>query len=186
MERKRIIYLTFRRAAEMLIGCILPSVVICALYVSGVMPVESFQRDVTLIVAPIAFVVWNFSLLRRCYVAFAGERIYYIANILSYLIFALINACTYIFLTADTYTWIFIVTRLGRYTGLGISSPVAIAMFHCIVCASIFAAHIGLGWVKEVRKEEKEFLEKISGEFDLSKFEQTYSNAEMFVNEIKE
>ena len=89
-------------------------------------------------------------------------------------------------MTADTYTWIFIVTRLGRYTGLGISSPVAIAMFHCIVCASIFAAHIGLGWVKEVRKEEKEFLEKISGEFDLSKFEQPYSNAEMFVNEIKE
>lgn len=171
---------------EMLFGCILPSVVVCALCISGAMPVESIQREMTLLIVPIAFLIWNFRLLRKCFIAFAGEKIYYIANILSYGIFAFINMCAYIFLPADLYTWIFVITRIGRYSNLGITSPVAISMFNCIVCASIFLAPVGLGEAKIARKEELEFLKIVSGDFDLSKFEQPYDNTEVLSNEIKE
>ncbi|MBQ6893036.1 MAG: hypothetical protein IJN48_02415, partial [Clostridia bacterium] len=94
--KKNIIYdIAFLRVVEMLLGCILPSVFICALCVSGPMPVGSIQRDITLIGAPVAFIAWNIIMLRRCYVAFRGARNYYIVNTRAYAVFATVNLCAY-------------------------------------------------------------------------------------------
>lgn len=170
--KKEINYdIAFLRVVEMLLGCILPSVFICALCVSGPMPVGSTQRDITLIGSPVAFIAWNIIMLRRCYVAFRGERNYYVVNICAYAVFATVNLCAYIFLPTDAYTWIFVITRFGRYSSLGITSPIAIAMFHCIVCASIFLAPIGLEWVKMAEKEEEELLAIAPGILDVNQME---------------
>lgn len=186
MKREIILHLTPHRAAEMLLGCILTSVIVCALCISGFMPVESFQRELMMIAAPVVFLIWNFRLLRRCFVAFAGGRIYYIANISAYGIFALLNLCAYKFLPTDSYTWIFVITRLGRYSNLGITSSVAIAMFHCLMLSSIFAAPIGLGAAKIARKEELEFLKSVLDGFDENQPEQHNGNTEVAANEIKD
>lgn len=184
--KKNIIYdIAFLRVVEMLLGCILPSVFICALCVSGPMPVGSIQRDITLIGAPVAFIAWNIIMLRRCYVAFRGARNYYIVNICAYAVFATVNLCAYIFLPIDAYTWIFVITRFGRYGNLGITSPIAIAMFHCINFASIFLAPIGMGWVLEKEAEERQYIEKMPPMLEINTAEQDSDNTEVPENENK-
>ena len=144
LEREIIIHVTFRRVMEMLLGCIVPSVAICALCISGFMPVESIQRELALNGAPIVFLIWNFILLRICYISFINRRIYYISNIIAYAVFTVIDVSAYIFLATDLYTWLFVITRLGRYSSLEINSLTAVIIFNCLLCASIFAAPIGL------------------------------------------
>ena len=170
----------------MLLGCVLPSVFICALCVSGPMPVGSIQRDITLISAPVAFIVWNIIMLRQYYIAFAGNSAYYITNICAYAVFAIVNLCAYTFLPTDAYTWIFVITRFGRYTNLGITSPGGITLFHCIVFASIFLAPIGLGWIKMKAKEEEELLERAPGILKVNPLEQKRDSMEVSTNENKE
>lgn len=170
--KNKTLYIALHRLAKMLLGCIVPSVFICVLCVSGPMPVGSVQRDITLFFAPIAFIVWNFRTLRRCYKAFAGKKIYYDANICAYGIFAILNLLAYIILPADGYTWILVITRLGRYTNLGITSSVAITLFHLIIFLSIFLAPIGLGWIKEKRREKKEFISRMPGNLEVNPLEQ--------------
>ena len=185
--KKDIIYdIVLHRVIEMLLGCVLPSVFICSLCVSGPMPVGSIQRDITLIGAPVAFIVWNIIMLRRCYVAFVGERTYYIANICAYVVFTIVNLCAYIFLPTDAYTWIFVITRLGRYTNLGITSPVGITIFHFIAFISIFLAPIGLGWIKMKVREEEELLERAPGILEVNPLEQKKDSMEVSTNEDKE
>lgn len=141
------------RALEMLAWCIGMSVVICALCVSGPMPVGSLQRDIALIVAPVGFIVWNIVTLRVCYEGRHARDSYYIINLCAYAIFALVSAGVYFFFHTDVYTWLFVITRFARYSNLDISSPVAIGLFHIILILSIFLAPSGMEWVRE--KEEK-------------------------------
>ncbi len=184
--KKDIIYdAAFYRVIEMLLGCILPSVFICVLCVSGPMPVGSIQRDITLIGAPVAFIAWNIIMLRRCYVAFKGSKIYYIVNIYAYAVFLIVNLCAYIFFPTDAYTWIFVITRLGRYSRLGITSPIAIILFHIAIIKSIFLAPIGLGWIKMKVKEEEELLARAPKRLDVNQLEKHRNNTEVPSNENK-
>jgi len=184
--KKDITYdIALHRMIEMLLGCIVPSVFICLLCVSGLMPVGSTQRDVTLICAPVAFIVWNIYNLRWCYKGLGGKSLYYYANICGYGAFAIINICSYIILPTDAYTWIFVITRFARYSSLGITSPVAITLFHIILFTSIFLAPIGLSWVKMAIKEEKELRERAPGILEANPLEQKRDSTEVQTNEIQ-
>ena len=184
---KYLIRVIFQRVVEMLLGCILPSVLICALCVSGPMPVGSIQRDITLFFAPIAFIVWNFRTLRRCYKAFAGEIIYYHGNICAYGIFAILNLLAYFILPTDGYTWIFVITRFLRYSSIGITSQTGIMLFNLLLFASIFFAPIGLGWIKMVEKENEELLERVPGNLEVNPLEQkAYTEVHMDESKDKE
>ena len=184
--KKDITYdIALRRLVEMLLGCMVPSVFICLLCVTGPMPVGSTQRDVTLIGAPVAFIVWNIYNLRWCYKALGGKDLYYYVNICGYGAFAIINICSYIILPTDAYTWIFVITRLGRYSSLGITSPMAITLFHIILFISIFLAPIGLGWIKMKIKEEEELREMAPGILEVNPLEQKRDSTEVQTNEIQ-
>lgn len=183
--RDKIVNIALYRMGEMLFGCIVPSVFICLLCVTGPMPVGSTQRDVTLIGAPVAFIVWNIYNLRWCYKALGGNSLYYYVNICGYSAFAIINICSYIVLPADAYTWIFVITRFARYSSLGITSPVAITLFHIILFISIFLAPIGLSWIKLKEKEEEELREMAPGILEVNPLEQKRKSTEVQTNEIQ-
>ena len=144
------------------------------------MPVGSLQRDITLIFAPIVFIIINFCFLRSCYAAVEGARVYYAANILSCLIFAFINIGAYKFLSADLHTWLFVITRFGRYVYIGINSLKAVFIFYCIVGVSVFLAPIGLGWIK--REKEEKIREK-ADVYEINRLGENYDNTEVAVNE---
>lgn len=173
MLKNKIADIAFHRMLEMLFGCIIPSVFICVLCVSGPMPVGSIQRDVALIGAPILFLIWNIRVLRRCYKGLGGKSLYYYSNLYGYGVFALVNMFAYIFLPTDAYTWIFVITRFGRYADLGITSPVAIFIFHFLLFASIFLAPIGLGWVK-IKAREEELRERAPGFLEVNPLEKDW------------
>lgn len=184
--KKDIAYdIALHRMIEMLLGCIVPSVFICLLCVSGLMPVGSTQRDVTLIGAPVAFFVWNIYKLRLCYKGLGGKSLYYYANICGYGVFALINFCAYQLLPTDAYTWIFVITRFARYSSLGITSPVGITIFHCVLFISIFLAPIGLGWVKIKAIERRELRKTAPGILTVNPLEQKRKSTEVQTNEIQ-
>lgn len=159
--KRYLLYTATQRISEMLIGCIVPSVLICALCVSGPMPVGSLQRDAVLIAAPLIFMAWNVLMLRRCYAELADDVNYYVVNLCAYGAFALINLIAYIFLPTDGYTWIFVITRFLRYSNLGISTPVGIILFHIITAVSIFFAPLGMNWIFEAQREAEEFEETL-------------------------
>ena len=185
MLKNKIADIALHRMIEMLIGCIVPSVFICLLCVTGPMPVGSIQRDITLIGAPAAFIAWNIYKLRWCYKGLGGKDLYYYANICGYSAFAIINICSYIVLPADAYTWIFVITRFARYSSLGITSPVAITLFHIILFISIFLAPIGLGWVKIKAMERRELREMAPGILEVNPLEQKRESTEVQTNEIQ-
>ena len=152
---------TRKRTVEMLLGCILLSVVICILCISGAMPNGSRQRDFTLIFAPVIFMAWNVIRLRECYLDLGGKTLYYTSNIIALSVFALVELCVYVFMHMDIYTWLFVTTRFLRYTELGVSSVVGITLFNIILFLSIFLAPIGLGWIK-VKIAEQKALESLA------------------------
>lgn len=171
MLKNRIINIALHRMLEMLLGCIVPSVFICLLCVSGPMPVGSIQRDVTLISAPVLFLIWNIRALRRYYKKLGGKKLYYYSNLCGYGAFALINLLSYMFLPTDAYTWLFVITKLGRYTSLGITAPVAISLFNCSLFFSVFLAPIGLGWVKVEAREIRELRKRAPGVLNVNPLE---------------
>ena len=72
----------FYRVVEMLFGSVIMSAVVCYLCVSTpYMPVESIQRDITLIILPIIYIIWNVFRLRGFFVVVAEKKIYYIVNL---------------------------------------------------------------------------------------------------------
>jgi len=176
--RKDLLQIIFVRTIEMLLGCILPSVFICALCVSGPMPLGSQQRDITLIAAPVLYMVWNVAMLRRCYAFLQSKEHYYIVNCIAYAAFALINIGAYLLLPTDGYTWLFVVTRFLRYSNLGISSPVGIALFHVIIGISIFISPIGMDWVYEENKRRQQYIESMPPMLEINPLEEKPKNTE--------
>ena len=162
---------THKRTLEMLLGCILLSVVICILCISGPMPNGSTQREVVLIFAPVIFMTWNVLKLRKCYLALGGKTLYYVNNIIAWGIFVLVEVCVYVFAPMDIYTWLFVATRFLRYTSLGVPSKIGIALFNVILFLSIFFAPIGLGWIKEKIKEQKALESLAPGVLEINPFE---------------
>lgn len=154
MKNLRINKIVLRRAAEMLICCIGLSVLICFLCVSGPMPVGSIQRDVALNIIPFVFLGINIVMLRNCYVAFLGKKQYYTVNLCAYAMFAVVNIGAYIILPVDGYTWLFVITKILRYSRLELVPPLGIMIFHLLLLFSIPLAPIGMSWVHR-RAEEK-------------------------------
>ena len=154
MKNLHIDKIILRRAAEMLICCIGLSVIICIFCVSGPMPVGSIQRDAALNIIPFVFLAINIVMLRSCYVAFLGKKQYYTVNLYAYAMFAVVNIGAYIILPIDGYTWLFVITKILRYSRLELIPPVGIMIFHLLLFFSVFLAPIGMSWVHRSAEEK--------------------------------
>ena len=137
-------YLTviWHRLKELLICSIIMSVIICVLSVSGAMPKSSTLRSIERAIAPILYVIWNIFMLRRCYIALKGNNVYYYSNLSAYLLFMAISLFEYHFISRKLYSWLFIITYIGRFSNLGISTYSSFAIFHSIMFICIFGLFI--------------------------------------------
>lgn len=154
MKNLHIDKIILHRAAEMLICCIGLSVLICFLCVSGPMPVGSIQRDVALNIIPFVFLAINIVMLRNCYVAFLGRKQYYTVNLCAHAIFAVVNIGAYIMLPVDGYTWLFVITKILRYSKFELIPPMGIMIFHLLLFFSVFLSPIGMSWVHRSAEEK--------------------------------
>ncbi len=165
---KRDIIAIFYRLGEMLIGSVIMSAVVCFLCFSRYMPVGSIQRDITLILLPIIYIVWNVFMLRGCYMV-VGERIvYYVINLCATVMFMFISAAAYLFLPKELYSWAFLVTYLGGFTTLGISGKVAILLFDIIITASVFFSIANMWWVQEELEDINDSFENLPPEMEIT------------------
>lgn len=155
---KRRIKVMVQRIKEMFIECVVLSILVSLLSVSGWMPSGSVQRDIALIAAPVFFMVWNVMMLRRYYSVMRGKKSYYIVNMWACVIFAIINISVFISCPREFYVWLFSITGFIRYSNLNVSAWKSIALFHIIIVASIFLAPIGMGWVKKKAEEKKRYI----------------------------
>ncbi len=169
MKNLRIDKIVLHRAAEMLICCIGLSVLICFLCVSGPMPVGSIQRDVALNIIPFVFLAINIVMLRNCYVALLGEKQYYTVNLCAYVIFAGVNIGAYVILPVDGYTWLFVITKILRYSRIELVPPLGIMIFHSLLFVSVFLAPIGMRWVHRSAEEKYVGKEMIPPRMDEEK-----------------
>ena len=156
MSKKRIKAI-FYRLREMIAGSAILSVAGSVLCISGLMPVGSAARDITLALIPLIYLVWNVFMLRSCYVMVRRKKSYYIINLCATCIFSMMSAACYVFLPKKVYSLLFLVTYLAGFSNLGITGRMAIIMSSAAMLASIFLALIKMEWVQEkVEKRKRE------------------------------
>ena len=182
MSKKRMKAALYR-LGELLAGCVIMSAFICALCVSGPMPVGSIQRDVALALLPVIYVVWNVVMLRRCYRILCRIKIYYIVNSCAGLFFALISICAFFTIPRALYSWMFLATYLAGFSNIGIQPFLSVILFHSVITASIFVAPVGMGWVKKMEEEERQYIENMPPMLEINTVEQSAENTEVVHNE---
>lgn len=176
----------FDRIVESVVVSVVMSAFICLLCVTGAMPVGSLQRDIALVLLPLAYIIWNFRTLRKCYIIIDGDtKLFYVSNLCTAVIFCGISMIAFVMLPRKAYSWFFLVTYLMRFTEIGITSPISIILFHVILTISIFLAPIGLGWVKIKAMERRELREMAPGILEVNPLEQKRDSTEVQTNEIQ-
>ena len=146
-------YVVYRRVAELLLPCIVLSMVITFLNISGLVV---RRNSVVLMISAfvIVFTVFNFINLRKCYFDMCDKKLFFILNFLSHAIFAGINFAFLAFAKNEIYAWLFSITKGLKFLDVGIIYSVL--LFHFIQLICIVASTIGMEWI---------FYEKDEGEW---------------------
>lgn len=159
----------FYRVVEMLFGSVIMSAVVCYLCVSTpYMPVESIQRDITLIILPIIYIIWNVFRLRGFFVVVAEKKIYYIVNLCATALFMIISVISYNFIPEELYSWLFLVTYLGGFANLGISGQMSLILFYAVIMVTIILSVINMGWVQEELEDINDSFENLPPVMDVT------------------
>ncbi|MBQ3022484.1 MAG: hypothetical protein IJD91_04065 [Clostridia bacterium] len=159
----------FYRLGEMLLGSVFMSALVCYLCTSTkYMPVESHQRDITLMILPIIYLIWNVFRLRGFFVVVAEKKIYLAVNLCATALFILISLISYNFIPEELYSWLFLATYLGGFTNLGISGEMSILLFYAVIMVTIFLSPINMGWVQEEIEEINDSFENLPPEMKIA------------------
>ena len=138
------IYVVYRRLTELFLPCIVFSVIITMLNVSG-MVVKRINVVIMILVCMSIFTIYNFFNLRKCYFDLCNKKLYFTLNFLSYAIFAMVNMLFYVFAPNEAYTWLFSITK--ALTFVGINTIYSVLLFHFVELICIFASMIGMEWI---------------------------------------
>lgn len=166
----------FIRLAEILIVSVILSTGVCLMCVGGCLPINSVRRNIVLNLLPIAYIIWNFISLRRCYIVLCNDRKYYLSNLVATLVFVGTSIVAFIILPRKLYSWIFLITGLGSFLNVKVPAAIAIFLFHTIVFISIFLAPVGFGWIKEKELEKEEFISRMPGMLEVNPLESKSEN----------
>ena len=138
-----LIKITIRRFFELLLVCVAISAVITLLGVFGLLTTRNRIFFGTL-AGTIAFICINISMLRNCYFDLQGDRIYFLANISAYLIFAILSFAICFLCSNVVYAWLFSITKFARFTKAGLETHYSALIFHFIGFMTIFFSPIGM------------------------------------------
>ena len=152
--------LTLQRLFELLVSAIVLSVVGVLLNITKIASTETILT-IFLSILVILFAAINIFLMRNCFVAIADKRLFYVSNILAYIIFAAVTLVVYECASSRVYTWLFAITKFAHFNSLSISTSLSAAIFHIIGIICIFLSPIGLKWALiDDMEDDAEFLEK--------------------------
>lgn len=101
-----------------------------------------------------AFIFINVRMLRQCYADLRGGELYYICNLLAYLIFILVGIILYIIGARVLYTWLFAITKIVRFIDMGTRMRYSLLIFHSLGVLAIFLAPIKMKNIFLVDNEE--------------------------------
>ena len=133
-----------RRVIELLLPSVLFSVLLAILNVAGII-VQRYHLVLAILICVILFTGFNVSNLRKCFCDMHHRKLYYLLNLLSHIIFALINVFCYMIMSDKVYAWTFSITKLITY--LDVDTWYSILIFHAIGLITVFAATIGMNWI---------------------------------------
>lgn len=109
--------------------------------------VERGPVILSLIIGAVIFFAVNVRMLRYCYYDMRNYRMeYYIVNMAAYLLFALVCFAVYFFCNSEVYAWLFVTTKLIRYTVVKVPILYSALFFHFIGLITIFLSPIGMKW----------------------------------------
>lgn len=171
MTKKRIKE-AIHRLREMMTGSLIMSVVVCIFCISGPMPVGSVQRDITLAILPVIYIIWNVFMLRRSYKKIKKIKSYYVISLCATAAFVFISVIAFFTFPRKFYSWFFLVTCLAGFSNVKLLIKLSLPMFYIVIFASVFLAPIGMGWVKRKAEEKKLYIEKMPPKLVIEKEKQ--------------
>ena len=136
--------IVIRRVIELLLPSLLLSAILSALNVTDIV-IQRYHLVLAILISVIIFTAFNGSNLRNCFYDMHHKKGYYLLNLLSQLIFMLINVLSYVIMPVKVYAWTFSITKLITY--LDINTWYSILLFHAIGFITVFAATIGMNWI---------------------------------------
>ncbi|MBQ8391090.1 MAG: hypothetical protein IJX50_00920 [Clostridia bacterium] len=166
---KFILYAAYKRFMEITGSCVLLSAVISFLCKINALPDGSRELVIGLYIAAALFVAVNIWMMRACYYVLRNTKVYFLVNYGAYLVFGLVTALTYKLFSAETYTWLFAVTKFARYTNLYLPTVYSAVIFHTIMGIAIFLAPIGMSWVHRSAEEKYVGAEMVPPRMDEEK-----------------
>lgn len=137
-------FVVYRRVAELLLPCVALSFLITILNIKGLV---LKRNSVVLMISAlvIAFSIFNFTNLRKCYFDIRNKKLFFMLNFLSHAIFAGINFLVLMFANGVVYTWLFSITKGLKF--LNVNLIYSVLLFHLLQLICIVAAPIGMGWI---------------------------------------
>ena len=103
----------------------------------------------------LAFTIFNFKNLRKCYFDIRNKKLFFMLNFLSNIIFACVNFVVLIFAKNEVYTWLFSITKGLKF--LDIDVIYSILLFHFVQLICIIVSPIGMGWIFDKNDEPDAF-----------------------------
>lgn len=137
-----------RRLCELFLTCAIISAVITFFYVAGILYTDTFL-SIALLIGLFVFAFINIRMLRQCYFDLHSNKNYYLSNLLSYAIFALISIGVYKLCSGIIFTWLFAITKFVKYTDAGNPTIKSMLFFHLIGFLCVLLAPIGMKWIFE-------------------------------------
>lgn len=169
---KKLIDFSVRRFAEIFFYSVALSALVSLLCVMDILPDRSKELVVGLYAAVIVFLIINIIKFRLSYCVLKSYKKYLIVNVCAYGLFMLATVIAYKLFSPALYTWIFAITKAGRYTNFRLATVYSAAILHFIMLVVMFISPIGLGWVKEKKREKEEFIARMPGMLEVNPLEQ--------------
>ena len=148
--KKRLVI--FRRVAELLLPSIVFSVLITILNITGLV-VKRHNVVFMISVFVVAFSIFNFTNLRKCYFDLRNKKLFFVLNLLSQAIFTAVNFTVLVIAESEVYTWLFSITKGLKF--LNVDLIYSVLIFHFIQLICIIVSPIGMEWIFFVRNEPK-------------------------------
>ncbi len=146
--------ITVRRFLELLLTCVIISVLITFLNVADIL-VTDITLGIGLLAGFLLYFIENIRMMRGCYRDLDRDMEYAVGNITAYLMFAAVSLIIYFFASNECFVWMFAVTKFVKFIGIKVDTLASLLLFHAIGFLAIFIAPVGL----HHRSDEIEFFE---------------------------
>lgn len=96
------------------------------------------------LIGTVVFVLVNVRMMRHCYTDIQDKEIYYTANLLACIAFAIVSVIIYLTGAKTLFSLLFATAKMVRTIDMEIGMKYSLLLFHTISTVSVFIAPIGI------------------------------------------